>query len=316
MRFFWVPSLVIFTLAAACASVEDLPYNKVQFKAAHNSIDREESLYEQLQTDTVADYQAGCRGVELDIVLDPASIDKGKAWRFAVQHGGEYTAESKHLRECLNEIKRWADDHSGHGIITIHIDLKGEACIGDPKEFTEQVDAIFKETLGEKNIFKPAELQRDAESLLAGARKYGWPKLNDLHDKFIICFSGTDSEPPVLKHKRTYSLTNPKERLAFTDVDMRNGYSTGIDAGYLENEYYNEGWRVFINLQRGRPGWLLLGKRAYEEGGFVTRVWRLNTEESWKDGVKASINVLSTDMLRNNEWATVGGEYKEIKPEW
>ena len=102
-----------------------------------------------------------------------------------------------------------------------------------------------------------------------------------------------------------------------TGADMRNAYSTGTDAGYIENAYYNEGWRVFVNLQRGRPGWLLLGKRAYEEGGFVTRIWRLNTKEAWSDGLSAQINVLSTDRLLGQEWAQVGAEpYREIAKKW
>lgn len=312
-----VSLLTTLALGTAGQSTEDVPYNQVQFKAAHNSIDRDESIYEQLQWDPKAPHQAGCRGVELDIVADPASVGSGGTWRFAVQHGGEYVPDNPHMRQCLSEIKRWSADHPGHGVVTIHIDLKGGACIGDPGQFADQVDRIFEERLGAESIFRPAQLQRDAETLLAGARKYGWPKLRDLHEKFIICFSGTDGERGVLPHKRTYATTKSESRYAFVDIDMRNAYSTGTDAGYIENPYYNEGWRVFVNLQRGRPGWLLLGKRCHEEGGFVTRIWRLNTEESWEDGVKAQINVVSTDQLSNHEWAKVGDRpYREITRAW
>ena len=307
----------LFTISSWSASVEDLPYNRVQFKAAHNSIDRGISLSEQLDFDAKAPHQAGCRGIELDIVADPASVGSGKSLRFGVQHGGAYNPDTPGLRDCLREVKQWSAAHPEHGVVTIHIDLKSGACIGQPEVFADQVDRIFETTLGADSIFRPAELQRDAENLLAGARRYGWPKLRDLHNKFIICFSGTDSESGVLPHKRTYATTNAKKRYAFVDVDMRNAYSTGADAGYIENAYYNEGWRVFVNLQRGRPGWLLLGKRAYEEGGFVTRIWKLNTKEAWDDGLSAQINVLSTDRLLGQEWANVGSEpYREITRKW
>jgi hypothetical protein len=296
------------------AGVDDLPYNRVQFKAAHNSIDRDETLYQQLEWDEGKTFQAGCRGVELDIVADPERLRAEDAWRFAVQHGGDYDPNNPTLRECLAEIKKWSTDHPGHGVITIHVDLKDGACQGVAKVFADKIDEIFGSQLGADSIFKPSQLQRDAANLLEGARKYGWPKLKDLMGRFILCFSGEDSSEIVLDHKKTYATTDAHKRLAFVDADMRHAYITGTDAGYIENEYYQEGWRVFINLQRGRPGWLLLGKRAQEVGGFVTRVWKCNTEESWEDAVSAGINVISTDRLRDHPWARVGKEpYRAVR---
>ena len=78
--------LLAVTLGQADASVR---YNEAQFKAAHNSVDRAESVTQQLDTDPDKPHQGGCRGVEFDVVLDPASI-KTDTWRFGVQHGGEF----------------------------------------------------------------------------------------------------------------------------------------------------------------------------------------------------------------------------------
>jgi len=304
----------LFAPPVLATSLDEVPYNQAQFKAAHNSIDRDESLYEQLEWKADEPFQGGCRGVELDIVADPDKLGANDEWRFAVQHGGAFDAESPSLRSCLKEIRKWSDEHPGQGVITIHVDLKDGACQGDPKLFPSKIDGIVAEELGKDRIFKPSELQRDAPNLLEGARQYGWPTLGELRGRFILCFSGEDSSKVVLEHKRVYATTDPPERLAFVDADMRNAYSTGTDAGYIENEYYNEGWRVFVNLQRGRPGWLLLGKRAHEVGGFVTRAWRCNTEESWQDALSAGVNIISTDRITGHNWARVGSDaYRQIR---
>jgi hypothetical protein len=252
--------------------------------------------------------------VELDIVANPEKLGAGDDWEFAVQHGGAYEPDNPKLRDCLKEIEEWSNANRDRGVVTIHVDLKDGACVGDPKIFAEKIDGIFAETLDRASIFKPAELQKDAASLLEGARKYGWPTLGDLKNKFILCFSGGDRDPSVFETRRTYATTDPEKRLAFVDLDMRHASRFGMHEGYIENPYYNEGGRVFLNLQRGKPGWLLLAQRAQEVGGFVTRVWRCNTSESWYDARDAGVNAISTDRISGETWAKVGSEpYREIE---
>lgn len=314
---FWLIVAALIAVNARAAELDDLPFNRAQFKAAHNSIDRGISLADQLAWSAESPHQGGCCGIELDIVADTSRLGADDPWRFCVQHGGTYSEEAPQLRDALAELRAFSDADRRHRVIMLHVDLKNRACHGDVATFCTKIDEIFTETLGRERIFTPAELQRDAETLLDGARRYGWPTLGQLRGKFIICFSGEDLDPKVYAHKEGYATTDPAERLAFVDYDMRYAYREGQDAGYIENPYYNRGTRVFINLQRGRPGWLLLGKRAAEEGGFVTRVWQLNTEESWRDGQRAGINVLATDMVRDHEWAQVGREpHRKLRVGW
>ena len=215
---------------------------------------------------------------------------------------------TRRIRNCARRWPRFAAGpkrNAEHRVILVHIDLKNGACRGEAEVFCKQIDEILA-TVGRERIFRPADLQRDAETLLAGAQRYGWPTLGELEGRVMFCFSGGDRDPLVGTHKRTYATHEPERRLAFVDLDQRFPQDEPVDGSYLEHPYYQEGSRVFINLERGRPGWQLLGKRAAEAGGFVTRVWKLNTEESWRDGIRARINVLSTDRVLDAEWATVG----------
>lgn len=283
---------------------DEIPFDRAMFKAAHNSIDRGVSLTRQLDWDADQRHVGGCVGIELDIVADPARLGTDDTWQFAVQHGGDYDAANPKLREALTEVREWADSHQDHRVILVHIDLKNGACRGDVDDFCQQIDRILA-SVGRDRIFRPADLKRDAETLLAGAQRYGWPTLGELRGHVLFCFSGGDGDPLVGTHKHTYA-TKDDERLAFVDLDQRFPEDEPVDGSYLEHPYYQQGSRVFINLERGRPGWQLLGKRAAEEGGFVTRVWKLNTLESWRDGIRAQINVLSTDHVDDADWATVG----------
>lgn len=280
-------------------------YDEVQFKAAHNSIDREETLSQQLDSDPEAPHQGGCRGLELDIVMDPSRAGPKEEWRFGVQHGGAFKENGPKLDQCLREIRDWSKVHPGHHAITIHIDIKEEATLGDDAVFIDQIDALFARELDRDQIYRPAHLQRDAPTLLAGAQKYGWPALGELRGKFILVFSGGDSEGPVRRRRAAYARTRPRDRLAFVDLDQRAAGEGGADECDIQSPYYQEGSRAFVNLQLGRKDWQRLARGAHGRG-FVVREWKANDEKSWSEAAAAGVNILSTDRVRGHPWATVG----------
>jgi hypothetical protein len=292
------------TLATTAAAEAPRPagklrYDQVQFKAAHNSIDREESLSAQLGE--------GCRGLELDLVQDPGRAGAAGGWVFGVQHGGAFRPETPRLDRCLAEIKAWADAHPRHDVITIHLDLKREATLGDDAVFAPEIDRVIAEGLGKDRIFAPALLQRDAPTLLDGARKRGWPLLDELRGKFILVFSGEDGDEAVARRRRAYAAAAPRERLAFVDIDQRAAGKGGADECDIENPHYAEGSRVFVNIQLGRKDWERLARGARGRG-FVTREWKANDEEAWRRALEAGVNILSTDRIRGHAWSTVGPE--------
>jgi glycerophosphoryl diester phosphodiesterase len=304
--------LVAFPRPEDDASVEPLRYDQVQFKAAHNSIDREESLAAQLDGSPESPSAGNCRGLELDLVLDPARVDAAGGWVFGVQHGGAFRPDTPRLARCLAEIRAWADSHPGHDPVTIHLDLKREATAGDDGVFAREIDAALAKGLGKDHIFTPALLQRGAPTLLEGARKHGWPALRDLRGKFVLVFSGEDNDEAVARRRRAYVRSEPAERLAFVDLDQRAAGSAGADECDIESPYYSEGSRVFVNIQLGRKDWERLARGARARG-FVTREWKANDEEAWRKALEAGVNILSTDRIRGSAWAMVGrGPFRNV----
>ena len=287
------------------SDLDSLRYNEVQFKGAHNSIDRDESISAQLDWDSKEPHQGGCRGIELDIVQDPKYTGRDETWVFGVQHGGPYTPATPGLVKCLREVRSWSESHPRHHVVTIHIDLKEEATLGEDKIFVQQIDEIFAGSLGKDRIFRPSELKRDAPSLLAGVEKYGWPELKELRGRCILVFSGSDGEEAVQRRRRAYYTTDPRERFAFVDLDQRAAGAHGADECDIKAPYYNEGSRVFVNIELGRKDWTRLGREAHQRG-FVTREWKANDEASWRAAREAGINILTTDRIRNYPWASVG----------
>ncbi|MBI4606055.1 MAG: hypothetical protein HY721_29160 [Planctomycetes bacterium] len=288
-------------------TTDSLRYDEVQLKAAHNSIDRKESLAAQLDWDPKAPHQGGCRGLELDLVQDPSRTGPGDEWVFGVQHGGALRPETPRLEKCLREIRAWADAHPRHDAITVHLDLKPEATLGDDADFVRKIDEILARELGKGSIFRPADLQRDAPTLLEGARRHGWPALRELRGRFILVFSGGDGDGPVARRRKAYLTSEPKERLAFVDLDQRAAGAGGADECDAMNPYYQEGSRVFINIQLGRKEWQRLARGARGKG-FVTREWKANDAASWLEARDAGVNILSTDHVRDASWASVGRE--------
>jgi hypothetical protein len=292
-------------LPAESAELDALPYNEAQFKAAHNSIDQKESLAEQLEWKEAEPARGGCRGIELDLVLDPDSLKPGQSWVFGVQHGGAFRLDTPRLLDCLRQVRSWIEAHPRHSVITVHLDLKREATLGEDGAFVKEIDGLLARELGKERIFTPGALQRGEATLLAGARKRGWPRLGELRGKLILVFSGEDRDEPVARRRRAYASAAPGERLCFVDLDQRAGGVEGFDECDLQSPYYQGGSRVFLNLQLGRKDWTGLARRAHAQG-FVTREWRANTEESWRTSRDAGINVLSTDRIQGEAWASVG----------
>jgi len=279
-----------------------LRWNEVCFKAAHNSVDRAEPIPRQLDWDPAVPHDGGCRGVELDIVMDPSRTGPGDDWVFGVQHGGAFKASSPRLDECLRLVRAWSTAHPGHDPIAIHIDIKVEATLGDDADFCAKIDACLDRELERERIFTPQDLRRRHGSLLEAIDARGWPTVETLRDKFIIVFSGGDLDGPVGRRRRAYL---EKGHIAFVDLDQRAAGASGGDECDIRNPYYNEGNRVFLNVELGRKDWTRLAREGSKRG-FMVRVWKANDAESWKRSLDARIHIVSTDRITGSPWATVG----------
>lgn len=295
--------LAIPLLAAALFLAARLPaqtaspaYNRSQQKGSHNTEQRDETLREALDFPEGQLYQGGVRNLELDLVLSNDFLKPEFDWPSTLQHDGTYDWKLATLYDALKIIHNWHLEKPGHEVVTISLDLKNAPA--DDATYTQKIEQTFIATLGAENIYTPGMLQGDHPTLLAGARAQGWPTIDKLRNKFILVFTGEESDPAVAR-RRAYLSRDTKKRLAFVDIDQRKA---GND---LNKAPYTDGNRVFINIPFGRSGWCELAAKA-PEAGFATRVYTLNNENDWNTALRAAVNILATDKVRGHKWAKVG----------
>lgn len=296
---FAVPLLAATLAGAAVLSAQTASpaYNKSQQKGSHNTEERGETLPEALAFDPAKPYQGGVRNLEFDLVLSNIYLGPDDDWPSTLQHGGAYDWKKATLRDALLILHNWHLANPGHEVVTVSLDLKDAP--GDDATYTRKIEQTFVETLGRENLYAPGMLQGDAATLLAGARAQGWPMIDQLRNKFILVFTGADSNAAVARRRR-YLSQDTKQRLAFVDIDQRT-------AGNDPNKPpYTDGNRVFISIAYGSSGWCDLARRAQEAGGFATRAYTLNNESDWNAALRAAINILATNKVRNYSWAKVG----------
>eukprot|EP01119_Soliformovum_irregulare_P017655 TRINITY_DN5275_c0_g1_i1.p1 TRINITY_DN5275_c0_g1~~TRINITY_DN5275_c0_g1_i1.p1 ORF type:complete len:327 (+),score=75.87 TRINITY_DN5275_c0_g1_i1:21-1001(+) len=282
-------------------------YQQVWCKAAHNSIDRWETIEEQLDPT-----EGNCGAIELDIVIDPTSIglaNSTKRWRFGVQHHDDYHPQSASLQQTLRSLANWSHTHPQHEVVTVHLDLKRGSTLGDHSSFADELDRTILDAMGRDRIFFPRLLQRNATSLVNGIKQHGWPSLRQLRQKFIFVLSGHDWDFKVHQRRMTYLNLKSRDRVCFVDIDQRHAPSDD-----LNHPYFQVGDRIFINLQLGFRNWDKLGIQVEKSGIFITRVWRANGRADWMRCLQARIHLIATDRIRHYEWANLGSAtYQKIE---
>lgn len=259
-------------------------YNEVIFKAAHNSVDRDERpVTRQLLVEAGRPHQASCRGLELDLRESPHL----PLW--AVDHDDYIGSADRQLTAYLTHLRSWSDLNPGHDVITVHLDLKARA--RDRRTFAKLLDHTVADHLGQDKLFLPAELQGRHRSLVAGAMADGWPTLGRLRGRFILCLTGNETT------KRSYAAGG-RNRLCFADQLLRPDDPPPSAT---------KGNRVFVNYD-ARKSWdwdtriqTLAGLR-----GFITRAYVVNNNDLWKRTIAAGTNIIATDRIRNHGWARVG----------
>jgi calcium-dependent phosphoinositide phospholipase C len=295
-----IPLLAVVLAGAAALSAQTASpaYNKSQQKGSHNTEQRNETLTEALHFEESKPYEGGVRNLEFDLVLADEFLGPDDDWASTLQHGDAYDWKKATLRDALLILHNYHLADPSHDVITVSLDLKDAA--GDDATYTRKIEQTFTETLGAGNLYTPRMLQGNAETLLAGALARGWPTIDKLKGKFILVFTGADSDKndPVTR-RREYLSQDTRQRLAFVDIDQRKA---GND---LSRPPYTDGNRVFINIQFGSRGWCELALAAPGRG-FATRAYTLNNESDWNAALRATVNILATDKVKGHSWAKVG----------
>ena len=267
---------------------KDFPYNQVCFKASHNS-------YELKDISIARQIEKGCRGLELDI----AQSADGKDW--SVEHDNRYFSDpEKQLAWYLEKLNTWSRDNHNHDVITVHLDLKKVNFSSDTSTFPEEIDRYIRSNFNPAMIFCPQDLMGRKVSLAHGARTNGWPKLKDLDGKFIFCLTGNDFLNRKQLAKKNYAITQPKERLCFTDLRKKRGGKPNPG----RTIYFNYNFEDGIGKATDK-GWTNIIKNFSGRNDVITRTFGLNNSKKWQRALDSGFNILVTDKI-NESWANVG----------
>ena len=130
-----------------------------------------------------------------------------------------------------------------------------------------------------------------SNNLSEGAKINGWPLLDNLKGKFIICLTGNS------KDKKKYATTLPRTRLCFADKDTD------------PNQIPEDPDRVFFNFHiyhNKRKYWIKVFKECAKKSNVIIRAYVANSEDNWKDCLDSGCNLIATDRISNHKWAKVG----------
>ncbi len=181
---------------------DSLPLNSLRMIASHNSYHLEpdwirraliglaepeepaklryshQTLWEQLEN--------GVRSFELDI--------RSRRNRFTVIHVPlvDNRGPNPDLLLTLQEIALWSQRRPGHVPIIVLLELKSDWMFLDPalKEWDEEalgsLDDLVVSMIPADQLFTPAMVRRDADSLVAGIARYGWPTLGETRGRIML----------------------------------------------------------------------------------------------------------------------------------
>ncbi len=270
-------------------AVSPLTFDRVSFKAAHNSMDRGLSLAEQLDWEPRRPHVSGCRGLELDLV------QSSDGWRWAVKHGGRYSSTTKQLDAWLDELRTWGRRNRQSGVVTVHLDVKNIPGDKRTSAYARELDAYIAANFDADRIFRPGELLAPGKTLVESVRdRGGWLALEGMRGRFVFCLSGNDIAKDV------YTATDFPNRLCFADIQIGWPDSLGSLA--------RKGNRIFLNVFAAAATddtWPRTVAWAAGLPGFVVRVFGINTSARWRRALRCGANVVSINAL-DAQWATVG----------
>ena len=265
---------------------DQLRYNQVQQKAAHNSEQRKENIFAQLKTCNV-------RTIEFDV-----HAKKAPAGDWLVYHTlADRATNCRLLSDCYQQVIDFHKSEPNHEVITIFWDIDGLGLKGHTKsDFYAQIERTFPAG----SVVKPADFLAAcpaAATLQESVTKpgCGWPMLKDLRGKFMFVISDGKAD----LRKAGY---DPRNDLVF----LVSNYTVPEKINALPDV-------VFFNMSGANP----FAKTA-RETGFVSRVYWLD-QPKYEKAMELGANLLATDYLdpRQFPWTSTtqpdGFPFKTIK---
>ncbi|KRX10147.1 PLC-like phosphodiesterase, TIM beta/alpha-barrel domain [Pseudocohnilembus persalinus] len=284
-------------------------YNEVTFKGSHNSYENRVPLNHHLNFNELNPHQGGVLNVEFDLVIDGDSVKfqeqqykknkKITKWNFSLQHEGPFNKKAMSLEQGLQILNFWSQNNPNHEVITVTIDIKPEATIGNHKIFQIQLNQQITSVINQDKIFTPLQLQSIFPDLNQAIQIGKWPKLRDLKNKFIFVLSGEDSKKEVFNRRETYNNYIKNNNIAFVDIDFRH-----IKNNQSLFEYTNKiKNRIFLNVGGSNENiWNTNYLNEANELGLVTRLYGVNYPSMWLQAIDLKINILATDYVFSHPW--------------
>jgi len=253
--------LTAFIALNAGAQTGDVRMNQIQVIGSHNSYKQaiDPGLFRLLQErDSVAmskiDYShisivdqlnLGLLNLEIDVYADsqggryahPHGLDWApnqpeydpqgvmKKPGFKVMHIQDIDFRSHCLtfQQCLEQLKKWSDEHPAHNPIFITMNAKDESIsrpgFTAPEKFTAAVyDALDKEIkdyLGMKYVITPDKVRGKDRTLESAVLKNHWPTLKEAQGKFVFILDENGEKRDL------YIAGHPslKDRMLFTNAE-------------------------------------------------------------------------------------------------
>jgi hypothetical protein len=323
---------LIFFLPAA-DSYDDTPINQIQVIGSHNSYKQsiDPHLFKFLQgIDSVRasaiDYShitlteqlnLGLLDLEIDVYADSAggkyAHPKGLDWvpeqapydesimkqpGFKVFHiqDIDFRSSCPTFRLCLQELKKWSDDHPGHNPVFITMNAKDDADkpgLIIPEKFTpsvfDRLDAEIETWLGRNYVITPDMVRGKYASLEQAVLAGNWPKLKTARGKFIFILDEHGSK------LNAYTQGHPslKGRLLFADAEP----GTPEAAIHIMNDAKKDQQVINALVKKG----YIIRTRSDSD----TQEARTNDKSSFLAAEHSGAQIITTDYyLRSSHFAS------------
>lgn len=163
-----------------------------------------------LELDFYADPNGGHYSDPPNLLLlggtDPRPFDEGELSKpgFKVMHiqGYDNYSHCLHLRDCLQDLKAWSDQHPAHSLVTVTLNVKEDRIfdgLPQPHAFDaavlDDLDNLLKDVFGEDRILKPDDVRGGFDTLREAIVREGWPDLKDTRQQFMFVLD--ESKPDV-----------------------------------------------------------------------------------------------------------------------
>jgi hypothetical protein len=258
--FFCILLFPLISILPEANDYDNVPINRIQVIGSHNSYKQaiDPKLFAFLQKidsagSSTIDYShitlieqlnLGLLDLEIDVYADSAggkyAHPKGLDWApgqaaydaeelmkqpgFKVFHVQDidFRGNCPTFRQCLQELKKWSDDHRGHNPVFITMNAKDEMerpefTIPEPftKEVFDKLDAEIKKYLGTDYLITPDMVRGKYNTLEQAVLAGNWPALKTARGKFIFIL---DEHGAKLN---AYITGHPslKGRLLFADAE-------------------------------------------------------------------------------------------------